>query len=200
VPEKHAHHAHRYGAHDAGVCGRSHLAWTLALLGYPDQALQQTELVLALARELAHPPSLVNALWSAAELRHMCREPHAVEEVTAALEPLAAQHGSVVVVANARMLRGWALVARGIVKEGIAELRKGLSEWRQTGSQYHVSNRLARAADAFCAAGQVEEGLSLIDEALSVIEKSATRWAESEVHRLKGELLRAFGEDPTECE
>ena len=35
VREKHARHAHLYGAHDAAVCAHSHLAWTLALLGHP---------------------------------------------------------------------------------------------------------------------------------------------------------------------
>jgi predicted ATPase len=133
----------------------------------------------------------------------MRREPRALEECTAALEPLAAQHGSVVVLANATMLRGWALVTRGVVDEGLAELRKGLSQWRSTGSQYQVPNRLARAADAFRAARHAEEGLGLIDEAIGLVEKGASRWEESEVHRLKGELLQASAGDLTnssECE
>ena len=203
VRERHARQAHLYGAHDAAVCGRSHLAWALALLGFPDQALQQMDLALALGRDLAHPPSLVHALWSAAELRYMRREPRAIEECTALLEPIAAQHGSVVVLANATMLRGWALVARGFADEGLAELRKGLSQWRSTGSQYQVPNRLARAADAFRAARQIEEGLVLVDEAIGLVEKGASRWEESEVHRLKGELLQASAGDLTnssECE
>ncbi|MBV9739751.1 MAG: AAA family ATPase [Hyphomicrobiales bacterium] len=192
VREKHASQAHLYGAHDAAVCGHLHLAWTLTLLGYPDQGLRQMDLALALGRDLVHPPSLVHALWAAAELRYMRREPRAVEECTQALEPFAAQHGSLVVVANATMLRGWALVTRGSVDEGLAALRKGLSNWRDTKSQYHVTNRLARAADALSAAGKTEEALALVDEALADVEKGATRWIESEAHRLKGELRRRY--------
>jgi predicted ATPase len=170
------------------------------LLGYLDQALRQMELALTLARDLGHPPSLLHALWSAAELRYIRREPEAVEELTAAVLPLASQHGSVVVVANATMLRGWALVARGVVDEGIAELRKGLGQWRTTGSRYHVPYRLARVADAFRAAGHAEEGMSLVAEALGIAETSKDCWFEAELHRLKGELLRVTSADTAECE
>ncbi|SEF15007.1 Double zinc ribbon [Rhizobiales bacterium GAS191] len=189
--DKHAHHAHLYGAHDAGVCGHSHQAWLVAVLGHLDQAVEEMDLALALSRDLGHPASLVHALWSAAELRHIRREPEVVEELTAALMPLVAEHGSAVAVANATMLRGWALVERGIVDEGVAELRKGLNQWRSTGSHYLLPYRLGRAAEAFRAAGLAEEGLSLVTEALGLIESSGDRWFEADLHRLQGELLPA---------
>jgi class 3 adenylate cyclase/predicted ATPase len=200
VREKHAHHAHLYGAHDAAVCGHSHQGWVLALLGHLDQAVRQMDQALALARDLRHPPSLLQALWSAAELRYIRREPEVVEELAAAVQPLALQHGSVVAVANARMLRGWALVARGVLADGIAELRKGMDLWRTTGSRYQVPYRLARAADALRASGHAEEAMSVVAEALGMIEKGGERWVEAELHRLKGELQRVSPAASTEAE
>ncbi len=53
-PQKHRHHAFRYGGHDPGVCSRYQAAEALWLLGYPDQALRQSQNSLTLARELSH--------------------------------------------------------------------------------------------------------------------------------------------------
>jgi DNA-binding winged helix-turn-helix (wHTH) protein/tetratricopeptide (TPR) repeat protein/type II secretory pathway predicted ATPase ExeA len=51
------------GATDHGVACLGHLAWTLWLLGFPAQALERSREAIALAQELAHPFSLVQALY-----------------------------------------------------------------------------------------------------------------------------------------
>jgi hypothetical protein len=84
-----------------------------------------------------------------------------VEEVAAALLPLASKFGSPVSVANATMLRGWALVALADFERGVSELRAGLMAWRVTGSQFHMSYRLGRVADALQRAGPVRKRWSL---------------------------------------
>ena len=198
--EKHSQHAHLYGGHDPGVCGYVSHALNLMTLGYPHQAVGQMERGLALAREIDHPPSLAQALWFRAELHHFRREPQAVEEFANAVLPLVSQHGSVVGVANATMLRGWALTAQGATGDGIAELRKGLDAWRGTGSKFHVPYRLARAADAFRLAGLFEHGLDLVAEATRAMEQTGDRWFEPELHRLTGEMRRPAGGGQAELE
>jgi class 3 adenylate cyclase/predicted ATPase len=187
--EKHSQHAHLYGGHDPGVCGYTNNALCLVMLGHPDQALQQIERAIELAHQIDHPPSLAQALWFGAEVRYLRREPTAVEELISTVLPLIAKHGSIVGVANATMLHGWALTALGSVEVGIAEVRKGLDAWRGTGSKFHAPYRLARAADAFRLAGLSEQGLNLVAEAMAVMEHTGDRWFEPELHRLKGELL-----------
>jgi predicted ATPase len=97
------------------------------------------------------------------------------------------------------MLRGWALTDEGRVTEGIADLRAGLSAWRATGSKYQVPYRLARAADAYWIAGDVDAGLALIAEALEAMELSQYRWGSPEVHRLRGDLL-LLADQPRDAE
>ena len=99
-----------------------------------------------------------------------------------------------VAVANATMLRGWARTASGQVREGIVDVRDGLSTWRATGSRLQVPYRLARAADAYRAAGEAQEGLRLIEEAVAVVDDSGDRWFQPELHRLRGELLLGSGQ------
>jgi hypothetical protein len=54
---------------------RAYDAVTLWMLGYPNQALQRTHEALTLARELAHPFSLGNALFFAAWVSHFRGKP-----------------------------------------------------------------------------------------------------------------------------
>jgi predicted ATPase len=159
-------------------------------MGYPDQAVRQMQKGLGLARDLDHPPTLAQALWFAAELHQIRREPQKVQDFVSVVLPLLKNHGSAVGVANATMLRGWARVMQGHIEEGLAVMREGLAAWRATGSKFHVPYRLARAAEAHLVAGEIEDGLRLIGEAT---EQSGDRWFVPELHRLKGELLLKAG-------
>jgi len=187
--ERHGQHAHVFGGHDPGVCAYACGAMTVWTLGYPDAAVRLADQGVALAQELAQPPTLAHALWFAAEIRVLRREPLEVERHAASLLPLAAKHGSNVGTANASMLHGWALVFLGRIEEGFAELQKGLKAWRATGSKTYAGYRLGRAADAYRMAGRLEEAWQLISEALDFVARTGDRWFEAELHRLRGALL-----------
>jgi class 3 adenylate cyclase/predicted ATPase len=182
-------HAQRYGGHDPGVCGYVLGAMIRAALGFPDEALRQMDQGRVLAESLDHPPSLSQPLWFAADLSYLRRDPRAVREFVSTALPLLSEHGSAVGLANAMMLRGWALINEGRVKEGMADLSAGLSRWRTSGSKYQVPYRLARAADAYRIAKDPEGGLPLTAEALELMELSEDQWFGAEVHRVRGELL-----------
>src|SRR5262245_31826022 len=64
--------------HDPGVACRFLAAWTLWLLGYPDQALARSHEALALAQELSHPFSLAYARLARAIVSQLRREVQAV--------------------------------------------------------------------------------------------------------------------------
>jgi class 3 adenylate cyclase/predicted ATPase len=189
--DTHGEQALQYGGHDAGVCGYASDALIVAATGYPDRAVGQIQRGLALARDLDHAPTLSQALWFAAELHQIRREPQKLEEFIAEALPLIASHGSAVGVANATMLRGWARVNQGDTECGIALMQEGLEAWRATGSKFHIPYRLARAAEAHLVAGKIKDGLRLIDEA---DDESGDLWFVPELHRVKGELLFEAGD------
>jgi class 3 adenylate cyclase len=198
--DQHAHHALLYGGHDPGTCGYVIGALIRVATGYLDQAVELIDDALALARNLAHPPTLVHVLWFTAELRHIRREPDALEEAVAELFQVVSEHGSAVGVANAIMLKGWLRTIRGDHHGGLAELREGLAAWHATGSKFHASYRFARAADACRIAGLVDEGLGLIADAFEAAQSNEERWYLAEEHRLRGELLRLRGRDSGQVE
>jgi tetratricopeptide (TPR) repeat protein len=91
-PQEHRALAFHYGL-DLGVWCLSYVAWPLALLGYPDQALTRIHEALTLAQELAHPISLAAALYYAALLHYVRREGPAAQECAEAAIALSHEQG-----------------------------------------------------------------------------------------------------------
>ena len=191
----HRDHAVLYGGHDPAVCGYLSDSGSLQMLGQPDRSLVQLDQGLALARELAHPPSLIHALGFGAETCFLRRDPGRIVTLVADWLPLVSRYSSTVGVANAMMTRGWALVMLGEREAGLAELRDGLDRWRSTGSKFFGPVRFGRAVEAFLEMGQVGEATALLGEAFDVMASTSERWFEAELHRLKGLVLAAGSRD-----
>jgi class 3 adenylate cyclase/predicted ATPase len=165
----------------------SRLAQTLWYLGYPDQALQQSQEALTLARERAQPAWLANALIYAANLHESRREEHRAYEQAEAALVLSHEQGFAFRLAEATMLRGWALVEQGQGDAGIAQIRQGIAAQRATGGRN--TGPLALLAKACWNLGQSEEGLRVVAEALAIANSNGEgRWM-AELYRLQGELL-----------
>jgi predicted ATPase len=197
-PQQHHAHARLYG-HDPGVCGLSHAALTLWILGYPDQALQRLREALTLAQTLAPPapPSVAPALDCATMLHQSRREQYATHERAEALMALATAQGFAQPVAQATIMRGWTLAAQGQGAAGTAQMRQGLAAHQATGSERPRPYYLALLADAYGSMGQTAEGLSLLAEELATMDRPGERGWDAELYRLQGELLLAqAGERP----
>src|SRR3990172_7768854 len=191
-PQEHRSHAFLYGQ-DPGVAALGYGAWIMWLLGYPDQALDKSRRALTLARELSHPYSMAYALITATWVHEFRRETQAVQERAEAGVALSTEQGFFQFLAWGTITRAWALAEQGQAAEGIAQIRQVLADLRAVGSLLFVSHQRAMLAEAHANAGQVEEGLSALAEALAAVDKTGERWWESELHRLKGELLLMQG-------
>ena len=191
--DAHRDHAVLYHGHDPAVCGYVSEALLLQALGQPDRSMARLDKGLALARELAHAPSLVHALWYAAETYFLRRDPVSVATMTAEWLPTVSEFGSPVGVANAMMMSGWAKFVLGNSEAGLAELTDGLARWRSTDSKIWGTIRFARVAAAFIEAGQAEQGAALLSEAFQVIDGNGEHWYEAELHRLQGLQARSGG-------
>jgi class 3 adenylate cyclase/predicted ATPase len=192
----HADHVVLYGGHDPAVCGYVVDALVLQILGKPNCSLRQLEKGLTLARELAHPPSLVIALNIGQEVCFLRRDPARV--ITLANElllPELSEHRNIWVTPNGMMTRGWARIMLGQVEAGLAELRDGLDRWRPTGFMFHGTARLGRAVAALIEVGELGQADALLAEAFQIMDGTNERWYEAELHRLQGLLLAASSPD-----
>jgi predicted ATPase len=189
-PQRHPIYAGLYSGHDPGVCCHYRGALVLWLLGYPAQAVASSQAAVALARQLAHPYSLTQALYWAAVLHHLRREaPLAQAHAEAAIALGTAQGFTGQTVAQAQPLRGWARVACGHTAEGLAQLQQALG---RAGGQGPIRDRayhLSLLAAVWAQVGQTAPGLDAVTEALATLPTSGACWWEAELHRLKGTLL-----------
>jgi predicted ATPase len=186
-------HQHRTSAflygEDTGVICHSFVARVLWYLGYPDQALARSQAAVILAQQVAHSYSLGSTLNSAAMFHLLLRETHRTQECAEATMRLATEQGFPHWMAISLIMQGWALAQQGQAKEGITQMTQGLRAYRATGAELLRPYFLVLLAEAQGLIGQLETGLTVLAEASALVAKTGERWYESELYRLKGELL-----------
>lgn len=173
---------------DPGVVSLSYVAWTLWLLGYPDQARKRCVEALSLAQDLAHPHTLAATLNYASWLHQLCREETVAKEEAEAAIILARKQGFVLWQALGTLIQGWTLNMQGQKEKGLEQMRKGLMWYQATGAEVSQPYMLALLADASGQAGHIEDGLALLDAALMKADGNGERYYEAELYRLKGTL------------
>jgi class 3 adenylate cyclase/predicted ATPase len=164
------------------------LAWVLWHLGYPDQALTQSQKAVALAQEQVLPTSEAAARYFAAAVSRSRRESHAVLENADRVITIANEHESPHWLASGTFLRGWALAEEGQWDDGIAQMKEGIKGWRALGND-HLGQPLMLLAEACSKAGRATEGFRLLSSVVPLIAQSAERWWEAERYRVEGELI-----------
>ena len=188
--EQHLPLAFRYGL-EIGATANAYWAWSLWLLGYPDQALERSRQTLALIEQVKHPYSESRGLYWNAVLHAFRREWPIVNERAAGAMRLAGEHGFALVLAAGQIMQGAAVAARGQGTAGLKQIQDGHDAYRASGAVFQRSYHLALLAEVLRAEGSQEEGIEALQVAVDLVETSGERFYEAEIHRLKGELLLA---------
>jgi class 3 adenylate cyclase/predicted ATPase len=191
-PISHGALSYQTGSHPRLVA-REQLGIALFCLGFPDQALAQSNAAIAEARSLAHPPTLAVSLALGARLLSLFGDDAGLGERVEQLIAIATEHGFPHFRAQGAIFRGWVNVKDGYLTEGLSLLRNGLRAYRATGAALWMPHFVALRAGACDIAGQVEEAVTLLDDALQIVERTGERWLETELYRHKGELLLRQG-------
>jgi class 3 adenylate cyclase/predicted ATPase len=174
---------------DPGVICAAFAAQVLWYQGYPQRVLQLNDQSLSLADQTAHHFSRAFALCFAARLHQFRGESEATHKCAEAAIELASEHGFGFLRAWGNVLCGWVVAGSSGGKEGLIQMRQGLTEWQVTDSKWDKLYFLRLLVEAYGQAGQIDAGFSVLAEALSAVEESGERHLEAEFHRLRGELL-----------
>ena len=189
--------SHRVFAQQIGIHPENDSAAVLAIvlfcLGYPDQAVVQSNAAIDEARRLAHPPSLASSLFLAARLLLLIGDDAALARRAEELIAVATEQGFPLWRAYGTICRGWVKVKHRDEAEGLSLLRSGLAAFRATGGETYMPHHIDLLARAFDVTGQIAEGLSHLDEGLRIVERTGERWYEAELNRHKGQLLLRQG-------
>jgi class 3 adenylate cyclase len=191
-----AYHEHRfvYMNHDPAVCGHAVGAMAAWCAGDIDQAWQSVARADSLARRLGHVPSLAHALYFNA---NFCVLALNAERVLAMSEEVLALARGVKLApaeASAQSFKGWALIERGEIDEGIRLTAAGLAAWRAQGHQLLMPHRLCLHAEGLTKAGRLNEASAVVGEALELIDRNEEKAMTPLVLMAQAEILLARGE------
>ena len=185
---QHRSHAFVYGQ-DPGVVCRTHTAFALWLLGYPDHALRLSQEALRLAQEIEHPYTLAYALNWMAMVHQFCLAVDKVQQWAEASLAVSSKNGFAHLTAVATVLRGWALVEQGRRQEGLAQSQQGVVMSQAGGTVLLRPYYLGLLAEGHAKEGDSAQGLVLLDEALELVGQTGEEWWEAELYRTKGVTL-----------
>jgi class 3 adenylate cyclase/tetratricopeptide (TPR) repeat protein len=168
------------------------LAWTLAFLGYIDQARSRLNEALSEARGLRHAQTLADVLVMASAVELITGSPE-VERHAEELLILSTEYGLPFYLGWATMLRGMSLTSLGQGQKGLSLITGGMAGIRATGAVTGTPTLLVESARAYARVGQPVDGLSCLAEAAQIIDATGERCYEAELHRCRGDLLNAIG-------
>ena len=188
--------AHRHmggGLSDPYAVMLASLAFTLAHLGYIDQARSRMSEALSEARRLNQAQTLALVLSVASWIEAVTCSPE-MQRRAEELLALSTEHGFPQHLGWATVYRGMSLTPRGQAREGLMLLTQGLAAVRATGNVANTPYLFMGLAEAYAMLGQPVEGLNCLAEAAQIIETTEERVDEAELHRLRGDLLNTTGD------
>ncbi|HEY7312647.1 MAG TPA: protein kinase [Gemmataceae bacterium] len=181
-------HARRTGQ-NVGVLYQCHLALTLWEMGFPDQALKRAEDMIQFARELGHPFSLAMAHYFRRRLHQDCRLEEQVRQSVAEEYAICHQHDFRFWGAHALLARGNILIRQGQLDEARGQLNLALQTLEASGCRCTLTHPCSFLAESFLQAGRLDEANEWLTRGFDLVENHNERCQESELLRLKGELL-----------
>jgi predicted ATPase len=191
-PISHRSLVHQTGTHPH-VNTQPFLGIVLFCLGFPDQALAQSNEAVTEARRLAHPASVASCLALGAAVLSLVGDDVVLDERADQLVALAAEQSFPYWGATGTIYHGWVKAKNGDATEGMSLLRSGAATFRAGGLEAWTPYIFALLAGACEIAAQFEEAVTLLDDALQIVERTGARWLEAELYRLKGQLLLRQG-------
>jgi predicted ATPase len=197
-PVRHRRLALRYGE-DPGVVSRLYGAIAAWLLGQPTRARALVNEGLRLARDLAYPAGITQALWYSAVVYQLCGDVDRVRSIT---ERVLHDHDGVELPLWSMLgvvLNGWALAQGDELEKGIEQMQKGMARLAADGvgliRPYHAS----LLAGALSRLGDAATAHLTVTEALETARRTGERWFEAELLRQHAELIRSSDPDSAQA-
>jgi DNA-binding SARP family transcriptional activator/predicted ATPase len=185
---------------DAGVACVAESARVLWVLGYPDRGIERAREGVALARQLGHPESLGFANLFGAFVHHLLDEPAEALEYADAVLTISRERDVATTFVWGLALHGRALGLLGRVDDGVAELRESLSAQKAAGALVARPQFDWMLGDLLLRAERYDEADAAADDGLATSASTDDKYWDSELLRLKGDLVLARGGNASDAE
>jgi hypothetical protein len=169
--------------HPSAQSAQSLLAW---LSGRPDHAMELGRAAVSRAETLGDPFSVAAALLDLGGVSLLRRDVARVREYGQRGLDLATEGHFARLQARFQLLLHWA--ASEVAPATPAARPEGLFDEREAPRTGETRDSLV-LVDIYARAGRDQVALEMISETMELIEETDERWAEPELHRVRGELL-----------
>ena len=183
----------KYGL-DAGAGARAYLAHALWLSGDLPRARELIEEATRLAGELGHPPTTAAVLIYKLAIGTARNDFASVVADAENFLKISQEHSMGHHLAHSRLYLSLGRTRLGGAQH-LDDFRKSLQDYRDQGNRVGVPGYLGALARLEAAAQNYERALALIDEALGMSQEGGDRLYDSNLHRLRGNIL--LKRDPT---
>ena len=174
-------------------------AFDLACLGYPEQADRVSQDSQAYALELSHPFTRAYIMfWDTLHYQYR-REIQKTLELAESTILFCSEYQIEYWRSLALVFHGWALAEQTNFEVGIAEMEQGIFAFQAAGGEFLQPYYRAMLGEQYGRQGDIEKGLTFVNEGIERVEQSGEKWCESELFRIKGDLLLTQREN-TEAE
>ena len=163
-------------------------------LGYPDQAIQISQKAIDIAEMEHNPFNHATALFFRAWLFCTRLDINSTRMLAETVVRLCNEKGFPFWNLSGTILLGWIQAVEGQTEKGLSTIRNALVGYENLSRQwkpfaYFLQSKVCLKIE------QIEEGLNSLNDAISFIEQTNERCWETEVIKLKGELLLAQSSD-----
>jgi predicted ATPase/DNA-binding winged helix-turn-helix (wHTH) protein len=176
------------------------LARNLWVLGYPEQAMAETEEAVQEAEHLNHPFTLCYILMSSVIVPLETGDWHRAEELVQRLSVIATKHHLITYVRASVGWQGCLAVSRGDLLRGIELLQTALAALHEDGYELYRPHLTLALAEGLAKTGQRELAYSAICEAVSWAETRGRILNSIDLLRVKGEIASMSPQDASEGE
>jgi adenylate cyclase len=164
-------------------------------LGYPEQAQAQISSILKLAESSHSNLYTKDALWFSAWISIELGNIDAARDYIEAMLTLCIKEHYFLYEGVARIFTGRLASWDGQHQEAIEHIQRGLDMYYKTGIKTFKPDWLFYLAEVYCAAGQIEDGLSAISKAEQIETETGEGRYKSALQRVKGDLFLLDGDE-----
>jgi len=185
VPERDG-DARRFDGQASATATLASVVWHL---GEVERARLLIQEAIRRARELGHPPTLVNVLLFNAYLEIRRGDAAAARLAADALIKLAEEHGMNLYAVTGQVFAYWASGRLVDPEAGATGLRQALQAYMAQGNKNELPLWHGMLAELEAATRGPDSALTLIDRGLTIAEETGGRSMEPYLHRLRGDIL-----------
>jgi tetratricopeptide (TPR) repeat protein len=167
------------------VAARGSSLW---MMGHQDQALQDLDRMIAIARDVNHPSALSNALGVACYMLTFHHDPARMLSYADEVTSFAREEGWELWYAVGVMSSGWARLRMGDRVEGLKELFEGVTLFRATRSDLMGPTVGVIHAEGLREAGRHSEAIEMLAATAEKAQRGHVGVLLPDVYRLMGEL------------